>query len=101
MVYLGSGDPDLREFRAPRPTTQNPKKLKRWFKEHENKSLVDMTLVGFTWKKPRIYQVGETLVTGHPRWQPWGPGKTKVKLIWIEPHVRHYGVKPDGQEGGV
>lgn len=92
LIYLGSGDPDLREYRAPRPTTKNQKKLKRWLKEHENQSAVDMTLVGFTWKKPRIYQVGETTVTGHPRWQPWGPGKTQVKLIWIEPHIRRYGI---------
>lgn len=90
LIYLGSGEPDLREYRAPRPTTHDPKKTRRWAREHHNRSLVDMTLVGFSWKKQRPYKVGETTVTGHPRWQPWGPGRTKVKLIWIEPFVRHY-----------
>lgn len=90
LIYLGSGEPDLRFYRAPKPTTENPKKLKRWLREQENRSMVDMTLVGFGWKKPRVYQVGETTVTGHPRWQPYGPRKEKVKLIWIEPHIRHY-----------
>ena len=97
LIYLGSGEPDLREYRAPRPKTENPKKLKRWHREHENRSLVDMTLVGFSWKKPRVYSVGETTVTGHPRWQPYGPRRERVKLIWIEPHVRHYGAKENDE----
>lgn len=27
-------------------------------------------------------------VRGHPRWQPYGPGRQEKKLIWIGPHVK-------------
>lgn len=91
LVYIDSGDPDLRQYRAPRAETKNPKKLRRFMKEHADHSLVDMTLVGFSFKKPRTYLVNEVAVTGHFRWQPYGTHRDKVKLIWIEPHVRHYG----------
>lgn len=92
LVYIDSGNPDLREYRAPRtPKTENVKKLRRWTRQHDNLSLLDMTLVGYDFKKPREYQVGETLVTGHFRWQPYGENRSKVKLIWIEPFTRQYG----------
>lgn len=28
------------------------------------------------------------IVRGHPRWQPYGPGRQERKLIWINPHVK-------------
>lgn len=31
----------------------------------------------------------KTLVRGHPRDQPYGPGRSKIKRIWIKPHIRH------------
>lgn len=90
-LYIHSGDPDLREYRAPKPpATRDAKKQRIWFRHHENKSLVDMTLVGFNFKKPVTYSVDSATVIGHFRWQPWGPAREKVKLIWIEAHTRHY-----------
>jgi hypothetical protein len=92
VLYINSGDPDLREYRAPRPPqTQKIKKLRLWHKQHENQSLVDMIHVGFDFKKPKIYQVGATTVIGHFRWQPWGPRtEPRVKLIWIDQHERKF-----------
>mgnify|MGYP000533243118 CR=1 FL=1 len=49
-----------------------------------------MTFVGYDWKKPRVFGVESTTVTGHFRWQPYGPGRTQVKLIWISQHERHF-----------
>lgn len=91
MVYINSGDPDLRNYRAPNPpATNNPKKQRRWAKEHQNQSLIDMVLVGYNFKKPVTYSVDETTVTGHFRWQPCGPRLEQVKLIWIAEHIRHF-----------
>jgi hypothetical protein len=28
------------------------------------------------------------IVRGHPRWQPYGPGRSERRLIWINPHLR-------------
>lgn len=96
IVYIDSGDPDLREYRPPRkPMTHDPKKLRRWNREHADHCKIPMTLVGYNFKKPTVYTVGETTVTGHFRWQPYGAGRERVKLIWIDPHVRHYGAKEE------
>lgn len=89
MVYLDSGDPDLREYRAPKPpNTTKVKKQRRWFKDHLNHSLIDMTLVGFDFKKPRASSGEDISVSGHFRWQPYGPNREKVKLIWIDAYIK-------------
>lgn len=91
LLYLNSGNPDLREYRAPRiPLTRDKKKLRRFEKEMAEQSTIPMTLVGFDFKKPKIYTVGSAHVMGHFRWQPYGERLSKLKLIWIDPHIRHY-----------
>ena len=89
LIYIFSGDPDLREQRAPR-IPSHPKDARIFLRNHENTSLVDMTLVGFDWAKPRHYNVDSTIRRGHPRWQPYGPKRERVKLIWIEPTTITY-----------
>jgi hypothetical protein len=96
-LYICSGDPDLREYRAPKPPeTGKVKKLRLWFRHHENQSLVDMVLVGFNFKKPTVYSVDRTSVVGHFRWQPCGPQRAQVKLIWIEAHERTFKTSQEG-----
>ena len=90
ILYINSGDPDLRPYKAPAITTNKPKHIRRFLKQHENQSLVDVTLVGYDFKKPKLYKVDETWVETFPRWQPYGPGRGKIKLIWVAPHSRHY-----------
>lgn len=91
LLYINSGQPDLRAYRPPPPPlTQNPKKLRRWEKENADTAMIPMTFVGYDWKKPRVFGVESTVVTGHFRWQPYGPGRAQVKLIWIDQHERHY-----------
>ena len=38
----------------------------------------------------RTYHVDEAVVSGHYRWQPCGPERSKIKLIYINPHVRTF-----------
>jgi len=87
VLYIHSGDPDLREFR-PEPRPHNQKRLKRW--RRENLCKIPLTLVGFDYKKPKEFSVGSTFVDTHLRWQPYGPQRSQVKLIWVRPHERHY-----------
>lgn len=91
LIYIDSGDPDLRHARSPRPPeTRKVKKVRQWYKDHANESLIDLIHVGYSFKKPNVYMIDKTLVTGHFRWQPWGHKRAKVKLIWIDQHERVY-----------
>ena len=88
LVYINSGDPDLRHTRAASPPcTGKAKKLRLWAR---NNCLLDVTHVGFNFKKPVTYSVDQTTVMGHFRWQPHGEGRKHVKLIWIQSHSRTY-----------
>jgi hypothetical protein len=87
LVYIISGQPDLRSWRPPpRPKSKKPKVVRNY----ENLSSVPITLVGYNWKKATIYSVDSTTVSGHFRWQPYGKELSMVKLIWIDAHTRTY-----------
>lgn len=89
FLYIHSGAPDMREFRpSPRPTSAKNSKQRKWLLNNE--AGIPMTLVGFDYKKDRVYSVSSTTVEGHPRWQPYGPQNSLVKWIWIDEHERHF-----------
>lgn len=46
--------------------------------------------VGVNFNLPKQYSVDHSVVSGHYRWQPYGEGREQVKLIYIDPHFRHY-----------
>jgi len=89
ILYLNSGDPDLRELKKPNipKVTKNISKFK---KKNKYKSLLDIIEVGFNYMKGINYRVSATMVRGHFRWQPYGSGMSMVKLIWIEEHPRNF-----------
>jgi hypothetical protein len=89
VLYINSGDPDLREYKAPKPPSKI-KKARKFYKDHENQSLVDMTLVGYNFKKEILYNTDETIVRGFFRWQHYGPQNSLLKYIWIDEHPRVY-----------
>lgn len=91
LLYLHSGDPDLRHLR-PEPKPRNAKALKKWRRTNVEHPVI---LVGFDYKKPKAYSAGEVFVDTHLRWQPYGPGYSQVKLIWVKEHTRHYGDGPN------
>jgi hypothetical protein len=47
-------------------------------------------LLGENFRKPKEYTCGEVGVSGHFRWQPYGPSKSLLKHIYIKPHTRNY-----------
>lgn len=87
LLYLKSGEPDLRENRVKKPKGEFRVGNKVYGGQTNELSY---TMVGFNYKKPPMYTIDETEVSGHFRWQPYGPGKAKVKLIWIDAHTRQY-----------
>lgn len=94
LLYINSGEPDLRHLRpTPKPRHRDHKKalklIEAW-RHGGGDVFCPMTLVGFDYKKPRVYTAGEGLVVGHWRWQPCGPGRAVVRLTWVREHTRTY-----------
>jgi hypothetical protein len=87
ILYIQSGEPDLSLWK-PSHKPHNAKAIKRWRRDY----LCDLPLirVGFNYKKPVVYSKDQTAVTGHWRWQPYGPERDRVKLIWIKDHIRRF-----------
>ncbi len=93
LLYIQSGDPDLRKYVPPaKPLSMRERQFK---KANKNVSLYPMTAVGYGYKKPNLRYAEESTVKGHFRWQVCGKERANVKLIWIAPHVRLYLEKED------
>lgn len=84
MVYINSGNPDLREFRN-KITYRSPASTKP-VRSCTDLSAEAIYLVGYGWKKETIinYDAKSWEREGHFRWQPHGPGLTLRKLIWLD-----------------
>lgn len=88
LIYIFSANPDLS------PEKKEPRVLEKkdnviYFpKKDENP--FDIINVGYSFHE-RHYSVIDTIVDGHFRMQPCGPGRREVKKIWIDSHKRHYG----------
>jgi len=86
LLYIKSGEPDLKQESGYYTPTKKPKKIRR---QNENFCRFDVTNVGYGFHG-RVWHVDSTQVTGHFRWQPYGPGRQQIKLKWIEEHVRNF-----------
>jgi len=90
-AYILSGEPDIRHYRPEKLPENLPRKERdRWVNEHKNQSVIDAQLVGFDWKKPKIFSVDEVPVRAFWRWQPHGPGRTLRKWIFIRETIRRF-----------
>jgi hypothetical protein len=86
IVYINSGNPDLREYK--RPTKED--KLSRKEKDRlvSLYGTEDAILVSWDWKKPRIYREGAWVVDGHGWWKPHGPNRSLRTWDWRTGHIR-------------
>jgi len=82
LLYILSGEPNLQNERGYAIGKGRKRNAK-------SRCPFDIVRVGYNFHK-KIYRVGEAQVSGHFRWQPYGPNMSKVKLIWIDEHIRHY-----------
>lgn len=88
IMYIDSGDPDLSDLKPTR-APHNPKKLEKWLRE--DRFEYQVTRIGFHYAPKYEQHIFDCKVRGHWRWQPYGVGLSKVKLIFIEEHIRTYG----------
>ena len=92
ILYINSGDPDLRYLNKPK-IPKITKNVHKFHKKNKHKPLLDIIKVGFNYLKGIKYNVSSTVVRGHFRWQPHGEGRGLIKLIWIGEHERHFNNK--------
>jgi hypothetical protein len=91
-MYLVCGDPDLRELK---PDQMSRSEKSRFEQEYDCRTDVPMTLVSWGWKKPLNYKTGMWSQVGHFRRQPYGPGRTQIKLIWIDEQLKERKIGPN------
>jgi len=86
LLYIRSGDPDLRIWKSPElPKTRKEKKIRTFLKTHH---MFDVVMVGLDYKKPTNHSKDQTTVPGHYRWQRIGKGLSDIKLTWVKQHPR-------------
>jgi hypothetical protein len=86
LLYIHTGDPDLQPEAKRYPCATNKEKYLRHI---ENHCPFTVHTIGYSFHE-RHRHIDSTVVTGHFRWQPYGPKLSKVKLIWIDEHSRNY-----------
>jgi hypothetical protein len=87
LVYIYSGDPDLKPEKGEVCKSSKPKKARRHL---ESVCPYDTVLVGYDFHG-RHRHIESSIRSGHFRWQRCGVGLSQVKLIWIDETEVHYG----------
>lgn len=88
LLYIKTGSPDLRIFKAPElPTTRKEKKIRFFLR---NNPLFDSVIVGLDYLKPVNYSKDQTTIQGHFRWQRVGKLLSDIKLTWVTEHQRKF-----------
>jgi hypothetical protein len=97
LVYILSGQPDLRDFKNPiryqSLTSKTPVRADKGL------SRVKINLVGYNWKKLPRYNQAVWNVRPFPRMQPYGPGRSQLKLILVREHQRKRRKSSDPVDG--
>jgi len=89
LVYLNSGQPDIRSFRND-ITCRGGTGSKPVNKDRDLSTLA-INLVGYSWKKDRQIHKDAWYVEPFFRWQRYGVGNSLVKLITVQGHERGHG----------
>lgn len=88
MLYSKSGDPDIDVLKP----KNNKKKVRKKGKDRIviDQDICTVEVKRLNWSYTREYSVDQTFVNAHLRWQPYGPNRSKVKLITVKAHKRTY-----------
>lgn len=91
-IYVYSQDPEIDKLRPLKLYTN--KELGAMGKDvKDNLCTLPVTLVNWNYHTGRHYNVDEAFVGAHMRWQPCGPGRQELKLVFVKEHVRKYNNK--------
>lgn len=85
VLYIKSGEPDL----VKEVFDFESKKPKNFQKKVKKQSPFTIVNVGYNYHKQHFH-TASTQVRTHPRWQPYGPQRSRIKLIWVKEHTRTY-----------
>lgn len=70
LLYISSGEPDIREFKN--KPLKLPGQRRQKVLKSETLSHLDLKIIGFSWKKERIFHVDGTIREEHFYWQAYG-----------------------------
>jgi len=88
LCYLGTGNPDLREFKNPiryrSPTSETP------IKKDKDLSLSKIIEVGFGFKKPDEHHVESWYSRPYVCWKRVGEGRSRLELISVKGSVKKW-----------
>jgi hypothetical protein len=88
-IYVYSQDPEIDNLKPLKLYT--PKELGRMTSDvKENLCTLPVHLVNWNYHTGKQYTTDKAFVHSHMRWQPCGPGRQELKLVWVKEHVRHY-----------
>lgn len=90
VLYIHSEDPKIERVN---PYIKGGKISKNQIRNSNgviNECSIPITFVHRLYEKQRVYNVDETFVESYPRWQRCGEGLTRIKLVWVKEHTRHY-----------
>jgi len=86
ILYVQSGQPDLRLIRPPKNKCKSTKGIKKYKRKYPLD--IPIVYVGYNYKKHNFYSLDGTTVRGHFRWQPYGKKRSLIKLIWIDTYEK-------------
>lgn len=90
ILYIYSQQPDLVKSKTRDSMTNSERRAYVKSGGTVSDHLIPVIYVSWNYKKPIQYSKDSTWVESHPRWQPCGPGRTQVRLVWVTEHERHF-----------
>lgn len=91
-IYINSQDPEIDELK-PRKFYDSKQVSKMDKSVRDNICNLPVKLVNWNYHTGKTFHKDEAHVSSHMRWQPCGPGRSQVKLIWVKEHTRKYNKK--------
>lgn len=90
ILYIHSQQPDLQKAVPDVGLSHGRKKSLADRGIATSELTIPVTYVSWNYQKPVMHNVDSSFVETHPRWQPCGPNRSQVKLIWVKEHTRRY-----------
>lgn len=63
-----------------------------------NECSLPIIFVHRLYTRRRVYEADSSFIESFPRWQRCGPGFSRIKLVWVKEHERHYNKEIKGEE---
>jgi hypothetical protein len=84
LIYIESSEPDILPIKAATTDKKGTTKIRKFFKYN---CPFDVTKLGYGFHG-KHHNTEKWSVSGHFRWQPFGPKFSQIKLIWIDEQER-------------